>query len=107
VRLPVIPPFVAVPLGVATVVLIDNPRALIPLSPYWPWLMLLVAAACFGLVLQLGLEDDSGDLDAGEQAWERAVRWRAAGLAYLVGALASVTYLACVWVIGRLDRAAI
>ena len=102
---PVLPPFVAVPLGVATVVLIHNPAALIPRSPYWPWLMLLVAAAMFGLVLQLGLEDGSDNVEPGVQAWERAVRWRAAGFAYLVGALASVTYLACVWVIGRLDRA--
>ena len=97
-------PFVAVPLGIATVVLIHNPRALIPRPPYWPWLMLLLAAALFGVVLQLDLEDGIDDFDEGEQ---RAMRWRAAGLAYLIGVVASVTYVASVWLIDRLDRAAV
>jgi hypothetical protein len=69
--------------------------------------MLLFAAALFGVVLQLGLEDGSDDLDERDQSWEHAVRWRAAGLAYVVGVLASLTYLASVWLIDRLDRAAV
>jgi len=97
-------PFVAVPLGVVTVVLIHNPRGLIPRPPYWPWLMSLFAAALFGVVLQLGLEDGLDDLD---EVGDRAMRWRAAGLAYVVGIVASVTFLASVWLIDRLDRAAV
>ncbi len=92
------------PLGVGTVVLIHNPRALIPRPPYWPWLMLLFAAALFGVVLQLGLEDG---LDDPDEVDDRALRWRAAGLAYLVGVIASLTYVASVWLIDRLDRAAV
>ena len=66
--------------------------------------MLLVAAALFGVVLQLGLEDGLDDVD---EVGDRAMRWRAAGLGYLVGVIASVTYVAGVWLIGRLDRAAV
>ena len=90
------------PLGVATVVLIHSPGALIPRPPYWPWLMLLCTAAMFGLVLQLGVEDDLDDFDEGEL---RVMRWKAAGLAYMVGIVASATFLVSVWLINRLDRA--
>lgn len=88
------------PLGVATVVLTHDPGALIPRPPYWPWLMLLFTAALFGVVLQIGLEDDLDDFDEGEL---RAMRWKAAGLAYMVGIVASVTFVASVWLIDRLD----
>ena len=97
-------PFVAVPLGVGTVVLIHNPTALIPRPPYWPWLMTLFAAALFGVVLQLGLEDGLDDLD---EVGDRAMRWRAAGLAYGIGVLASVVYLAGMWLLDRLEGAAV
>ena len=101
-HLPAPAPFVAVPLGVATVVLIHNPRALIPRHPYWPWLMLLFATALYGLVLQLDLADDLDDFDEGEL---RAMRWKAAGLAYAVGIIASVTFVASEWLIDRLEAA--
>ena len=98
------PLFVAVPLGVGTVVLIHNPGALIPRPPYWPWLMSLFAAGLFGVVLQLGLEDG---LDVPDEVRDRAERWRAAGLAYVLGVIAGVTFLASVWLIDRFDRAAV
>lgn len=101
------PPGVGLGLGVVTVVLINHPRALIPRPPYWPWLMILLAVALFGLVLQLGLEDGWDDPDEGGRSRQRVVRWRAAGLAYALGVLAAVTYLASIWLIGRLDRAAV
>jgi hypothetical protein len=101
-RLPA--PLVGLGLGVVTVLLIHNPKALIPRPPYWPWLMLLFAIVLFGVVLQLGLEEGLDDLDEGEQ---RAMRWRAAGIAYLMGVVASVTYVASVWLLDRLDRAAV
>jgi hypothetical protein len=64
--------------------------------------MLLLAAALFGVVLQLGLEDGLDDRD---EADDRAMRWRAAGLAYGLGVLASVVYLANVWLLDRLEGA--
>lgn len=97
-------PVVGLSLGVLTVVLFHNPKALLPRPPYWPWLMLAFAVAGFGVVLQLGLED--GWDDGGDQSWKRTMRWRAGALAYLVGVLASVTYLVSVWLIDRLERAA-
>ena len=102
-RLPPPPLFVAVPLGVGTVVLIHDPSALIPQHPYWPWVMSLFAAGLFGIVLQLGLQDGLEPDEVGD----RAERWRAVGLAYVVGVIASVTFLASVWLIDRLDRAAV
>jgi hypothetical protein len=92
-------------LGVVTVVLIHDPHALMPRPPYWPWLMQVMAVALFGMILQLGLEDGRDDDDAGDQSGERALRWRAGVLAYLLGVLASVTYFVSVWLINRLDRA--
>jgi hypothetical protein len=100
-------PLVAVSLGVVTVVLIYHPKALIPRPPYWPWFMLLFAVALFGVVLQLGLEDGLDDVDEGEQFSARAMRWRAAGLAYVLGVVASIGHLASVWLLDRLDRAAV
>lgn len=94
-------------LGVATVVLVHDPGALIPRRPYWPWVMILLAVALFGLVLQLGLEDPWDDPDEGDEASSRVLRWRAAALAYALGVLAAVTYLASIWLIGRLDRTAV
>ena len=105
--LPSPPPGVGLGLGVATVVLIHDPRALIPRPPYWPWVMILLAVALFGLVLQLGLEDPWDDPDEGTQSRQRVVRWRAVAFAYALGVLAAVTYLASIWLISRLDRAAV
>ena len=69
--------------------------------------MILLAVALFGLVLQLGLEDPWDDPEEGDPAWRRLLRWKAAALAYALGVLAAVTYLASTWLIGRLDRAAV
>jgi hypothetical protein len=66
--------------------------------------MTLFAAALFGVVLQLDLADGLADRD---EVGDRAMRWRAAGLAFAIGVLASVTYLVSVWLIDRIDRAAV
>lgn len=92
-------PFVGVGAGAVTVVLLHNPTALIPRSPYWPWLFGVGALGAFAMVLALGLED----------GWEEddevnpAERWRAAVLAYIAGVIASVAFVVSVALIDRLE----
>jgi hypothetical protein len=96
-------PFVGVGAGAVTVVLFHNPKAMIPRPPYVPWLFMVGALAAFAMVLALGLEDGWADDDEVDPA----ERWRAAGLAYLIGVIASVTYVACLAVLDRLEGAAV
>ena len=94
-------PFVGVGAGAVTVVLFRNPRALIPRPPYWPWLFAVGALGAFAMVLALGLEDgweEDDEVDPAE-------RWRAAGVAYIAGVVASVTFVASVALINRLEAA--
>ena len=92
-------PFLGVGAGAVTVVLFHDPKALIPRPPYWPWLFTVGALGAFAMMLALGLED----------GWEEddevnvAERWRAAALAYVAGVVASVTFVATVALIDRLD----
>jgi hypothetical protein len=92
-------PFVGVGAGAVTVVLLHSPKALIPRPPYWPWLFTVGALGAFAMMLALGLED----------GWEEddevnpAERWRAAALAYVSGIVASVTFVATVALVDRLD----
>jgi hypothetical protein len=84
-----------------TVGFLHNPVALIPRPPYWPWLFATGALAALAMVLAVGLEegweeDDQVDL---------AERWRAAALAYLVGVVASTTFVVSVAIIDRLEAA--
>ena len=82
-----------------TVVLFHSPSALIPRPPYWPWLFTVGALGALAMVLALGLEDGWSEDDE----VNHAERWRAAALAYVVGAVASVTFVATVALIDRLD----
>lgn len=92
-------PFVGVGAGAVTVVLFQDPKALIPRPPYWPWLFTVGALGTLAMVLALGLED----------GWEEddevvhAERWRAVVLAYVAGVVASATFVATVALIDRLD----
>lgn len=92
-------PFLGVGAGAVTVGLFHDPKALIPRPPYWPWLFTVGALGAFAMMLALGLED----------GWEEddevnvAERWRAAALAYVAGVVASVTFVATVALIDRLD----
>ena len=92
-------PFVGVGAGAVTVVLFHNPRALIPRPPYWPWLFMIGALGAFAGTLALGLEDGWADDDEVDPA----ERWRAAVLAYVAGVVASVTFVATVALVDRLD----
>lgn len=92
-------PFVGVGAGAVTVVLFHNPRALIPSPPYMSWVLIVGALGAFAGVLAMGLEDgwrDRDDVDDAE-------RWRAAGLAYVAGVVASATFVAMVALLDRLD----
>ena len=94
-------PFVGVGAGAVTVALFRDPGALIPHSPYWPWLFAVGALGAFAMVLALGLEDgweEDDEVDPAE-------RWRAAVLAYIAGVVASVTFVASVALIDRLEAA--
>ena len=94
-------PFLGVGAGAATVALIHNPVALIPRPPYWPWLFAVGALGALAMILAVGLEDgweEDGEVDPAE-------RWRAAGLAYVAGMVASATFVMSVALIDRLDAA--
>ena len=92
-------PFVGVGAGAVTVVWFHNPKALIPRPPYWPWLFIVGALAAFAGTIALGLEDGWAEGDEVNPA----ERWRAAVLAYVAGVVASVTFVAAVALIDRLD----
>ena len=92
-------PFVGVGAGVVTVVLFHNPKALIPRPPYTPLMFIVAAVAALALVLAMGLEDAWAEDDE----VNHAERWRAIVLAYVVGAVASITFIAMVALLDRLD----
>ena len=93
-------PFTGVLGGAATVVLLLNPKALMPNPPYWPWLMAVGALCCFALILAMGTEDGWDEDDAADPA----ERWRALGMAYLGGVVAAATFLASGPVIAWLEK---
>jgi hypothetical protein len=90
-------PFAGVGAGVVTVVLLHNPKALFPRPPYWPWLFAVGALGALAMVLALGLEDGWAEDDEVDPAERR----RAAALAYIVGVVASATFVATVALINR------
>ena len=94
-------PFLGVGAGALTVLLLFNPVALIPHPPYWPWLFAVAALGGLALVLAVGLEDGWEEDDEADPA----ERWRAALLAYVAGAVASVTFAVSVALIEHLEAA--
>ena len=94
-------PFLGVGAGAVTVVLFRDPMAVIPRSPYWPWLFAVGALGALAMVLALGLEDGWEE----DEEVDTAERWRAAVLAYVAGVVASVTFVVSVALIDRLDAA--
>jgi hypothetical protein len=101
VRLQIAAIFVAVGLGALTVTLLYDPMALIPHPPYGRWVLVRVpvlsSLAVLGLLLVLG--DDRPVFDDTDDSPDRAALWRAVALAFLVGALASATFVAVVAVV--------
>ena len=92
-------PFVGVGTGVATIVAFRNPRALVPHPPYIAWLFTVAAICAFALLLAMGLEDGWEEDDE----VDGAQRWRALAAAYVAGLIASVTFVATVALIDRID----
>jgi len=108
VRLQIAAIFITVGLGALTVTLLHDPMALIPHPPYGRWILVRIAVlsllAVLGLLLVLG--DDRPAFDDTDDSRDPAMFWRAVGLAFLVGALASATFVAIAALVDYLDRAA-
>jgi hypothetical protein len=88
-------PFVGVGAGAVTVVLVHNPKALLPRPPYWP--CTVGALGALAMVLALGLKDGWEEDDE----VDHTERWRAAALAYVAGVVASITFVATVALLDR------
>lgn len=101
--------FIAVGLGALTVTLLHDPMALIPHRPYGPWIfvrvLLLSSLAALGILLVFGVVDDRTDFDDTDDLPDRAMFWRAVGLAFLISALASATFVAVSALVDHLDSA--
>jgi len=110
VRLEIAAVFIAVGLGALTVTLLHDPGALIPHPPYEDWIIgrmfALAALACLGMILLFGLEDELEDMDDTDYARHRPKHWFVIGLAFLISALASATFVAVSALVDYLDRAA-
>ena len=85
--------------GAVTVGLFYNPRVLIPRPPYLPWLFTVAALGALAMVLALGLEDGWAEDDE----VDHAEGWRAAVLAYVIGVVASGTFVAAVGLLDLVD----
>jgi hypothetical protein len=110
VRLQVAAIFIAVGLGALTVTLLHDPMALIPQPPYGRWifvrLLVLSSLAVLGMLLVFGVVDDRLDIGETDGLPDRAIFWRAVGLAFLISALASATFVAVSAFVDYLDGAA-
>ena len=109
VRIEIAAIFVAVGLGALTVTLLYDPGALVPRPPYADWIIARIFAlgglACLGMILLFGLEDEFAELDDPEGARERPIHWFVVGLAFLISALASATFVGVSALVDYLDRA--
>jgi len=110
VRLEIAAIFIAVGLGALTVTLLHDPGALIPHPPYGDWIIgrmfALGGLACLGMILLFGLEDEFAEMNDPEGARERPIHWFVIGLAFLISALASATFVGVSALVDYLDRAA-
>ena len=101
---------IAVGLGALTVTLLHDPASLIPHSPYGRWmflrLLVLSSLAVLGMLLVFGVVDDRTDIDDTDGLRDRAAFWRLIGLAFLISALASATFVAVSAFVDYLDGAA-
>ena len=98
--------FIAVGLGALAVILLYDPAALIPRPPYFHWIFVLFSLAALGMILVLGLEEDLQEIDGTDGSSDRPMLlWRAIGLAFLMSALASATFIGAAALVNYLDRA--
>jgi len=111
IRLKIAAIFIAVGLGALTVTLLHDPMALIPHPPYVRWifvrLLVLSSLAVLGMLLVFGVVDDRTDIDDTDCLQDRALFWRAVGLAFLISALASATFVAVSAFVDYLESAAL
>jgi hypothetical protein len=108
IRLQIAAIFIAVGLGALTVTLLHDPMALFPHPPIGSWivgrLLALSSLAVLGMLLVFGILDDRTDIDDTDGSLDRAIFWRVVGLAFLISALASATFLAVSALVDYLDR---
>ena len=99
--------FIAVGLGALIVVLVHEPRTLVPHPPYGTWivmrLMALGGLATLGLLLTFGVLDDPFDIPEPDTA-DPPFNWRVVGLAFLISVLACATVIATTALTEYLDR---
>jgi hypothetical protein len=110
VRLQIAVIFIAVGLGALTVTLLHDPMALIPHPPFgrriFVRLLVLSSLAVLGTLLVLGVVDDRTDIDDTDGLGDGAIFWRSVGLAFLISALASATFVAVSAFVDYFDGAA-
>jgi UDP-N-acetylmuramyl pentapeptide phosphotransferase/UDP-N-acetylglucosamine-1-phosphate transferase len=102
--------FIAVGFGALTVALLHDPMGLVPHPPYGRWilvrLLVLASLALLGMLLVFGVVDDRADIDETDDVRDRVTFWRAIGLAFMISALASATFVAVSALVDHLDGAA-
>jgi uncharacterized membrane protein len=107
-RLEIAAIFIAVGLGALTVTLPYDPGALVPHPPYGNWIIgrvfALFSLAALGMILVLGLEDEFAETNDTDDSTDRPMNWFAIGLAFLISALGSVTFIAASALTDYLDR---
>jgi hypothetical protein len=104
VRLNIAAIFIAVGLGALVVTVLHDPAALIPRAPYFHWLFLVFSLAALGLLIVLALGDDPEELQDTVASSGHFIHWRAVGLAFLMSAVASATFIAASALVDYLDR---
>ena len=106
-RLQIAAIFIAVYLGALAVTLLHDPMALVPQPPYGRWILVRLLALCslavLGILLVFSVVDDRTDIDDADGTPDRAIFWRAVGLAFLISALASATFIAVSALVDYLD----
>ena len=105
IRLQIASIFIAVGLGALAVTLLYDPMALVPRRPYGEWIFVRMLSLCslaaLGMLLVFGVVDDRDDDD---NALDRAAYLRVVGIAFLVSALASATFIGASALVDYLDR---
>lgn len=69
-------------------------------------LLVLSSLGVLGILLVFGVVDDRTASDDTDGLHDRAIFWRAVGLAFLISALATATFAAVSALVDYLDRAA-
>ena len=98
--------FLAVGLGALTVILPYDAGVLIPRRPYYHWIFAVASLAALAMLLVLGLGDDPEELEETAASGGHFLHWRAVGLAFLAGAVATAAFIGATALVTYLDRTA-